>query len=182
MSMRLFLVRHFAPTVAEGICYGRTDLAVNRTEHDDKLPALRPLLPRGVPLYSSPLRRCAQLAGSLGGAVCFDARLAELNFGNWEMRRWDDIARGEIDAWAADLVNYRPGGGDSVLDMALRVDDFYQELRRDIGGDAIVVCHAGTIRLLAACQRGLAPLAMAQEAAARAHSIAYGEVLVLDCV
>lgn len=181
MSMRLFLVRHFAPTVAKGICYGRTDLAVNRIEHEEMLPALRSQLPRGVPLYSSPLRRCAQLAGGLGGAVCFDARLAELNFGRWEMRRWDDIARDEIDAWAADVVTYRPGGGESVLDMALRVADFYAELQSDVDGDAVVICHAGTMRLLAACQRGLGPLQMAIEAAARANSIAYGEVLVLDC-
>jgi alpha-ribazole phosphatase len=182
MSGRLYLVRHFAPTVAEGVCYGQADLAVNRVEHDGMLPGLRAQLPAGVPLYSSPLRRCAQLAGSLGGAVCFDARLSELNFGSWEMRRWEDIARAEIDAWAADVVHYRPGGGDSVHDMALRVASFYGELREQAGRDAVVVCHAGTIRLLAACHRGLAPLAMAQEAAERPHRIAYGEVLVLDCV
>lgn len=182
MSARLFLVRHFAPTVAEGICYGQTDLAVNRTEHDDMLPRLRAQLPSGVPLFSSPLRRCAQLAGSLGGAVCFDARLSELNFGAWEMRRWEDIARADIDAWASDVVHYRPGGGECVHDMALRVAAFYGELRAKVRGDAVVVCHAGTIRLLAACHRGLPPLAMAEEAAARAHRIGYGEVLVLDCV
>jgi alpha-ribazole phosphatase len=182
MSMRLFLVRHFAPTVAEGICYGRTDLAVNRTEHEEMLPALRTKLPRGVPLYSSPLRRCTQLAGGLGGAICFDGRLAELNFGTWEMRRWDDIARDEIDAWAADVVTYRPGGGESVLDMAHRIAAFYDDLVRETAPETVLVCHAGSIRLMAARQRGLDPVDMAREAALHPHSIGYGEIVVLDCV
>jgi alpha-ribazole phosphatase len=180
--VRLHLVRHFAPAVAAGICYGRSDVDVDSATHETMLPFLRALLPTRVPVYSSPLQRCAQLARSLGEAVRFDARLAELDFGNWEMRRWNDIAREEIDAWAADVVHYRPGGGESVLEMAVRVRDFHTGLRAEPAGEAIVVCHAGTMRLLAACQRGLAPPAMARESAASAHAIAYGEVLVLDCV
>ena len=44
----------------------------------------------------------------------FDARLAELDFGHWEMQSWDGIPRAEVDAWAADVAHYRPGGGESV--------------------------------------------------------------------
>lgn len=178
--MPLYLVRHFQPAVAAGVCYGRSDLAVSRAVHDAMLPGLRKQLPRDVPLYSSPLRRCTELAGSLGGAVCCDARLAELDFGTWEMRHWDAIARDEIDAWAADVVHYRPGGGENVLAMALRVADFYAELHAKSRRDAIIVCHAGTIRLMSACHRGLAPMDMASEAAKRPHAIAYGEMLVLQ--
>jgi alpha-ribazole phosphatase len=181
--MRLHLVRHFAPLVDAGVCYGRSDLPVERAVHEAMLPGLRAVLPEGVPLYSSPLRRCAQLAHGLGEAVRYDARLAELDFGSWEMRRWDDIDRDEIDAWADDTVHYRPGGGESVLDMAMRVHDFfYTALRARPEAEAIVICHAGTMRLLAACQQGLAPIGMARQAAARAHVIGYGEVRILDCV
>ncbi|MCE3604221.1 histidine phosphatase family protein [Massilia sp. P8910] len=181
--MRLYLVRHLAPMVAPGVCYGRTDLAVDPDLQALALPALRAALPAGVPVFSSPLRRCADLAAALGGAaVRYDARLAELDFGDWEMRRWDDIDRAGVDAWAADMACYRPGGGESVLDMALRVAAFHADCMLPRIPGAIVICHAGTIRLLSARARGLAPEAMALEAAQHPHAIAYGETVIIDCV
>ncbi|HEX8610438.1 MAG TPA: histidine phosphatase family protein [Telluria sp.] len=181
--MRLHLVRHLAPQVAPGVCYGRTDLAVDPELQALALPALRASLPAGAPIFSSPLRRCAGLAQALGGdAVQYDPRLAELDFGDWEMRRWDDIDRAGVDAWAADMAGYRPGGGESVTDMARRVAAFYADCIHLPAPGAIVICHAGTIRLLAARARGLGIEAMALEAAQHPHAIGYGETVVIDCV
>lgn len=180
MNMRLHLVRHPAPLVAQGTCYGRSDVAAE-TLAPAALARLRASLPPGAPLYSSPLRRCAEFAQALGlGAPIIDARLAELDFGQWEMRRWDAIARSEIDAWAADVACYRPGGGECVADMARRVAAFCDALAQAPQAEAIVVCHAGTMRLLAACRHGLSPADMARAAAANAHAIAYGALLTLD--
>lgn len=184
--MRLHLVRHLAPSVAAGTCYGRTDLEVDPALHARALPALLAQLPAEAPVISSPLRRCASLASALaaasGAAVRFDDRLAELDFGAWEMRSWSAIARAEIEAWAAQVATYRPGGGESVLDMAHRIAAFYAGLQREKPAQAIVVCHAGAIRLLCACHAGLEPADMAREAAGRPHAIGYGEIVVLDCV
>lgn len=180
--MRLHLVRHLAPLVAPGICYGRTDLETDAEELARALPALRAALPAGAPVISSPLRRCAALASALGTEVRFDARLAELDFGAWEMRSWSAIARAEIDAWAADVARYRPGGGESVFDMAERIAAFYSDLSSEDWPDAVVVCHAGAMRLLSARHTGLSPTGMAREAARQPHAIGYGEVIVLDCV
>ncbi len=176
--LKLHLVRHLAPSVAPGVCYGRTDLAVDPALQAQSLAALRAQLPDGASLYSSPLQRCAGLAHALFGArVVLDERLVELDFGDWEMRRWDDIDRAGVDAWAADVAHYRPGGGESVFDMAQRIAAFEADLPEH--GEVIVVCHAGTIRLLGARLRGLDPHAMAREAAASPHAIAYGAVLTL---
>ncbi|NHZ93307.1 phosphoglycerate mutase [Massilia sp. CCM 8733] len=181
--MRLHLVRHLAPQVTSGVCYGRTDLTVDPVLQALALPALRARLPAGLPIFSSPLRRCAALAQALGGvAVQYDPRLAELDFGDWEMRRWDDIDRAGVDAWAADMAGYRPGGGESVTAMARRVSAFYTDRMQAQTPGAIVICHAGTIRLLAARARGLGPEAMALEAAQHPHAIAYGETVIIDCV
>jgi len=180
--MRLLLVRHPQPLVAPGICYGSTDLAVAPDQLARVLTALSASLPKDVPLFSSPLRRCAELAASLECASrTFDARLVEMNFGLWEMRRWDDIPRPEIDAWAGDVAAYRPGGGESVLQMAERVAAFYADLSHLRHKHIIVICHAGTIRLLAACQAGLSLPDMASHAARTRHKIAYGETIILDC-
>lgn len=180
--MRLHLVRHLAPMVAPGVCYGRTDLEVDPALEAHALPALRASLPAAAPVIASPLRRCASLAARLAPSVRYDARLVELDFGSWEMQRWDAIARDAIDAWAADTVTYRPGGGENVLTMARRICAFYDDMARVPEPDAIVVCHAGAIRLLAARAQGFDALRMAQTAAEQPHAIAYGAVTVIDCV
>jgi alpha-ribazole phosphatase len=182
--MQLILVRHPQPLVASGVCYGRTDLAVAPEQLEQTLAALRtslpPGLPAGLPLYSSPLRRCAELAARLSPAPIYDERLVEMDFGAWEMQPWDAIPRAGIDAWADDVVHYRPGGGESVLRMAERITSFHADLQRQLnGGDAIVICHAGAMRLLSACHNGLAPPDMARQAARAAHNIPYGSTLVL---
>lgn len=184
--MRLYLIRHGKPEVEGGLCYGRTDLHVPQHEHQRVAAALVASLPRSVPIFSSPLRRCRELAALLSGAlesgqVIHDARLAEMDFGTWEMRSWDDIPHAEIDAWAGALHSYRPGGGERVLDVADRIHSFLDELRKQPHQSAIVVCHAGTIRLLSACQQYHSSADAALAAARIENRIGYGELMVLDC-
>jgi alpha-ribazole phosphatase len=178
--MQLILVRHPQPLVASGVCYGRTDLAVAPEQLEHTVAALRGALPAGLPLYSSPLRRCAELAARLSPAPIYDERLVEIDFGTWEMQAWDAIPRAGIDAWADDMAGYQPGGGESVLQMASRIAEFHADLQRQLGEDrAIVICHAGAMRLLSARHLGLTPPDMAQHAARTAHNIPYGSTLIL---
>jgi alpha-ribazole phosphatase len=184
--MRLYLIRHPQPDIAQGLCYGATDLRVSGDEVDRVLAGIHPLVPQHVPVFSSTLQRCtvlaeplAQLCGS--GAVHQDARLVEMHFGQWEMQRWEAIARTEIDAWADDLVDYRPGGGESVFQVAQRVTGFLHDLLQTGDDEAIIVCHAGTIRLLLAWSPTLSLREMARKAAVTPHQIAYGGVMIVDC-
>jgi alpha-ribazole phosphatase len=182
--MRLFLVRHPQPLIAPGICYGSTDLAIAPGQLALAVAALSSTLPANVPLFCSPLRRCAELAAQLTAPLAstsftVDARLAELDFGRWEMRAWDAIARADIDAWALEPVHYRPGGGESVLHMAARIQAWHAHVQALGHERAIVICHAGTMRLLAACQSDLP--AMARQAASKGHHIAHGATLIVDC-
>ena len=175
--MRLILVRHPQPLVAQGTCYGRTDLDIAPEQLEQTLAALH--LPAGLTLYSSPLRRCAQLAARLHATPILDERLVEIDFGTWEMQPWDAIPRADIDAWAADMANYQPGGGESVLQMAERIAAFHADLQRQQIEAAIIICHAGAMRLLYACHEGLAPMEMALKAAQHAHQIPYGGMSIL---
>lgn len=183
--MRLHLVRHPKPVIEPGTCYGSSDLPVNAGHCDLVATALLDSLPNDAAVFSSPLRRCADLAAKLASGlsqkpVVFDERLVEMHFGQWELQPWSDIARCEIEAWANDVAIYRPGGGDSVLQMAARVRDFHDELLRGRHADAVIVCHAGTIRLLLACRLGLPLAEIARHAARIPHGIAYGAVISLD--
>lgn len=183
--MRLYLVRHPDPVVKPDTCYGSSDVNVDAAACDRVSAALINSLPKDVAIYSSPLRRCAELAKKIAPVfsqtpVNFDERLAEMHFGRWELRAWNDIPRTEVEAWVKDVVTYRPGGGESVLQMAVRVREFHAELLRGQHQHAAVICHAGTIRMLLACQRGLPLAEMARYAAQVRHKIAFGETILVD--
>jgi alpha-ribazole phosphatase len=178
--MELILVRHPQPDVAPGICYGRSDVPASPAVIAAVAQHLRNAgLPGALPIYASPLKRCADLATQLDTSVTFDARLAEMDFGAWEMRPWDDIPRAEVDAWSADLLHYRPGGGENVMDVARRVAAFFANLRQAGHARVLLVCHAGSMRLLAALHAGGSVEAAALRAASEAHRIDYGGIIVL---
>ena len=184
--MRLYLIRHPRPSTFPDICFGQSDVPVSPQELQASVESLlsNPDLPHGLPVYSSPLSRTADLAAALTQAwerpaPIFDARLKEMDFGDWEMRAWTDIPRSEVDAWVADLARYRPGGGESVMDMAARVESFRSELQAQ-GNDVCVVCHAGTIRLLMAANGQPDLQAMALRAARERIYIGYGQMVVLE--
>jgi alpha-ribazole phosphatase len=175
--MTLYLVRHPQPDVAPSLCYGASDVPVLDAELARVHAALVKQDIHHLPVYASPLQRCAQLAERLApGRVTLDARLAEMDFGAWELRPWSAIPRSDVDAWTADLLHYRPGGAENVLDVARRVQAFVDDLHVP---SALIVCHAGTIRLLTALHGG-APLEQAAlQAAQTPHRIGYGDLVVL---
>lgn len=178
--LRLHLVRHPAPQVEPGVCYGRADVEVAPAQLKEAAARLGGILPAALPVYSSPARRCMQLAQRLHPTPILDARLAEMDFGTWELRAWSQIARAEVDAWADDLLHYRPGGGENVLAVARRVLSFRAALAEQEVREAIVVCHAGTMRLLEAAQGEGDLEEIGRRAAQRAHHIGYGEVRVVE--
>jgi alpha-ribazole phosphatase len=151
--VQVFLIRHPRPLIDTGICYGRLDVA-----GADPLPVaarLKPLLPPHTPVISSPLRRARQLAEALDPRARIDARLSEIDFGEWEGQRWDDIDRRALDAWAADVLDFTPPGGESVAALHRRAIAFAASLH---GSRVALVAHAGVLRALLGHWRQL-PLA-----------------------
>jgi alpha-ribazole phosphatase len=141
--VQVFLIRHPRPLLAAGVCYGQLDV-----DCEDPLPVasrLRPLLPNDTRVIASPLRRTRSLAEALHPAPIFDARLMEINFGDWEGKQWADIDRKLIDAWAADLLNFVPPGGESVAMLQARAVDCVAGLNEQ---RIALVTHGGVIRAL----------------------------------
>jgi alpha-ribazole phosphatase len=178
--MQLYLIRHPQPDIAPGICYGQSDIAVNDQHCQSVLLQLRSALPADIPLFSSPLRRCATLANLLHPAPKFDARLMEMHFGQWEMQNWNAIERTEIDAWAADVVGYAPGGGETVIEMAARIIHFLSDLSEKGQGDAAIVAHAGSMRLILAYQLGMQAGDLADQVVKAKKNIQFGECIKLQ--
>jgi alpha-ribazole phosphatase len=69
-----------------------------------------------------------------------------MNFGQWEGQAWKQIERAQIDAWAADVVNFTPPGGESVRMLANRALDAVASL--DFSSDVVMLTHAGIIQVL----------------------------------
>lgn len=146
--MGVTLIRHTRLKASDGICYGRTDLDVADTFDEDALAALA-AAPAVEVIVSSPLRRCRKLASYIAAArdlaVESDPRLQEMDFGAWEGRRWSDIPKVELDAWADDFLNARPHGGESVSMLRARTNDALAEFcarKRPV----LAVTHAGVIK------------------------------------
>lgn len=151
--MRLWLVRHAAPVLAPGLCYGRSDVPADRAATAVAAERLHRALPEVVVWHVSPLTRTRQLADAMRrwrpGAQppTVDERLAEFDFGTWELQPWDGVPRHELDAWAADFADYRPGGGESVRELLRRVRCALAPLLQPSApADHVWITHAGVIR------------------------------------
>jgi alpha-ribazole phosphatase len=148
-TLGLRIWRHPKPIGAAGRCIGRTDLPVDprrtkRLAHRIRQHARRHRLPHAV--VTSPLRRCADVGRWLrrwGWTHRVDARLVELDFGDWDGRLWRDIAWDEIRAWEDDFLDHAPGGGESLRRLRGRVEAM---LARD--RPVLAVGHAGWINAL----------------------------------
>lgn len=110
-------------------------------------------------VVTSPLRRCAEFASELSGrhglTVETEPRLAELSFGEWEGRSYQEVKQAEPAAWQAffdDPVNSTPPGGEKMLDFCERIDFAWDDLvERHKGGHVLVVCHGAVMRVI--CRR-----------------------------
>ncbi len=178
--MLLHLIRHPLPEITSGVCYGQSDIGLDEPHFQQVSCALRRVLPADIAMYSSPLQRCLRLARALQPCPLPDARLMEMSFGRWEMRSWDDIDRAEIDAWAADVAGYVPGGGESVIDMASRVISFLADPMFIAHSELAVVAHAGSIRLILAYRPGMSPADLAGEVVLANRQISFGERIFIE--
>ena len=151
-----WLVRHAAPQVAPGTCYGALDVPADPQATQQTARRLAEALPTGTLMSHSPLQRCEQLAHYLLALRPDldsnpDPRLREMDFGDWEGRPWADIARGEIDAWTQDFAHYRPGAGENLHSMLARVDTARREALKALeqGRPVAWITHAGVTRCVA---------------------------------
>lgn len=146
--MHISVLRHTAVAVERGICYGRSDVPL-ADSFPEELGAIRKRLPdvsyAGV--YTSPSTRCAQLARELSSDIIIDPRLAELDFGEWEMKPWDTITGPAAERWFADYYKNPAPGGESMKEMVARISAFLASIQSEAPEHVLVVTHSGVIRV-----------------------------------
>ncbi len=150
---KLYFARHGQSiwNVENKIC-GATDIALTEQGHEQarKLGKLIARAGYGIDeILYSPLIRAAETARHIheitGLPMREEIRLKEQDFGKWESTPRDGAA---FRAAKAQFVN-RNGGGESMMQMAQRIYNLLDELRREPEGKAyLLVAHNGIARIV----------------------------------
>ena len=149
--MNLFVIRHTNVDVEPGICYGQSNVGVAYSFYSEKEKIEREINEIYFDtILSSPLFRCKTLTESLFSTekIVFDERLKELNFGDWELKKWDDVynsPKGKI--WMNNYQTLPTLNGESYPEMVERVRAFYSELVLKKYDNVAIITHAGVIRI-----------------------------------
>lgn len=157
-ACELWLIRHAESAWnAMGLWQGHADPGLSARGIAQAEALARALEGAGIEaILASDLRRARETARILGAALALeprtDARLRERDLGRWSGLTTPQIAG----RWPAELARvrardpaFRPGGGESILDVRLRAGAFFRELAARPGpARAAVVTHGGVIRAL----------------------------------
>lgn len=144
--MEIYLVRHTAVETLSDTCYGQSDVPL-ATTFEYEADKVRQLLPPSFDkIYSSPATRCHRLALKFGQEVEIENDLREMNFGDWEMQKWNNIPSHELDCWMLDFVNICPPNGENLTKLFERVSQLLERLRNKNFEKVLIVTHAGVLR------------------------------------
>ncbi|KKS77664.1 MAG: Phosphoglycerate mutase [Candidatus Woesebacteria bacterium GW2011_GWB1_43_14] len=159
MSKELYLIRHGqTESNVNKLTIGHTDIGL--TEHGTQevrelalhLQSLN-VLPSMI--YSSPLlraRRTAEiLQTTLGGSLCFDERLKEINYGDYEGSTRDVLWELEF---GYHIEKMRAGNAETVQEVEKRISEFMESLI-DNTETTLVVAHGMILSVFSQVLLGL---------------------------
>jgi alpha-ribazole phosphatase len=151
---RIVLVRHAEPDEsARGLCYGTLDVGLSGEgqAHAERLSSALAGLSYDA-VYASPRRRAIETAAPLARARDLSTRvdddLREIDFGEFEGRRYDEIAASHPDLyrqWMEAPTTVTFPGGESYEELRARALHSLTRIGR-AHACAVVVTHGGVVR------------------------------------
>lgn len=154
---KIDFIRHTRLRNVDGtFCYGASDLDVAESFREEAESVKCALEGRTYDAtFTSPLRRARKLAAYCGyETATVDPRLAERNFGEWEMRPWDELyseIRRQPDLQLLEERNpelVTPPGGESIAEMRRRVTSLVEEVCLHPEWERVAFfCHGGVINM-----------------------------------
>jgi|SRR5688572_4427107 len=114
-------------------------------------------------IYTSPMLRTRQTAEALsrrtGVEVTVDDGLKEIEYGEWEGLRQDEVRTRWPDAfeyWASDVASRGTPGGETAFHVAARAMRIVEAIRsRHERGNVMLVSHKATLRIITCALLGL---------------------------
>ena len=134
--------------VPRGTAYGQTDVPLRDTFPEEAEQVKQQLDGRTFDaVYTSPLTRCVRLASYCGYPDAVpDSRLLELDFGEWEMKTWDEIqADLRSAAWWDDWLDTPAPRGESFRQQYARLAGFLQDIQRRGYRRVCLFAHGGIL-------------------------------------
>ena len=177
--MEIYLVRHTETVCEKGICYGQSDVDI-AAPFEMIFENIVSQLPSEALIFTSPLKRCVTLAKYIQAktkAISYqeDERLMEMNFGDWELKNWNEIPPEQLNPWMEDFVNIKVQNGESFAVLHERVGDFITALiSKKIKSPIVITAHAGVIRSILCHQTSL-PLKDAFQ-----NKVDFGQVIKIE--
>lgn len=144
--MEIFVIRHTQVAVRD-TCYGQSNVPLADTFLQEAAKYKNNLPEDFDAVFCSPLERCKDLANALNlQNIIFETALMEMNFGDWENQKWNDIEQAKLDIWMNDFTNEKPPNGENLLEVFDRVKVFSDSLRQQNFNKVLLITHAGIIR------------------------------------
>jgi len=153
-ATRFWWIRHAPVPEVRDIMYGSMDLDSDCSD-EATFKGVAARLPKDAMWFYSPLKRTKQTADALlaAGAQAksleLDPRLIEMNFGDYNGRKLEELIAERKDSY----VGFFPAtpfettpNGESLSDVAKRIEAFTNDMHKQHAGkDIVVVAHRGTI-------------------------------------
>ena len=150
--MILYIWRHPKPIAASGLCIGQIDIKVDRR----KLKRLANKIQRFVQLqrlpkviWVSPLQRSLKVGEILaqrGFQYKVAPELAEIHFGEWDGKFWQQIEKQAIDEWCDNFANFSPANGESLQQLFNRAENWLDKIAvEQVNTPVLAIGHAGWI-------------------------------------
>lgn len=145
--MEITLIRHTSVNVPKGVCYGQTDVPLKESFLQEAAQTAEQLKEDAFDaVFVSPLSRCTRLAEYCGYPDAVrDERIKELDFGEWEMQKFDEIHDPRLQEWYSDYFNVAATGGESFMMQLRRVSEFLDEVRSKKYQRVAVFAHGGVL-------------------------------------
>lgn len=146
--MELFVIRHTEVNNPENLCYGNIEMPLVKN-YEKITKKFFDNLPKNIEkIFSSPSKRCTDLLECMNLEFSKRKELKELDFGDWEGRRWSEINKADLNTWMNDFIYKSPKNGEKMIDLYNRVIDFTKNIFTMNLSKVLFVTHAGVIRAL----------------------------------
>jgi len=166
MSTKIIMIRHgYSISNNLKIFTGQSDIALAELGREQaRLCGEFFIGKKGIDaIYSSDLSRAYDTAIEVGKALSLevirDSQLREIFAGEWEMMPFCEIEKKypeEYSVWKNDVGRATPTGGESVADMAKRVERAVCRIaEKHDGGEVVIATHATPIRVICTLSQGL---------------------------